>query len=222
MANLLTDTRLIMNTSTTCEIVRRALSHHSAWAAITLSWIAGPRSRQQNPPRLKTMNRSSPLKRFIVASPRALVTLFLWIGLFGPGSLAMAQGHLATVAGSVTLTGADRKSFPAVGVQLILNCRSEQFPRTEVSNAGGAFRFEHVPVGACTIVTDLQGFSVATAVIEASDATRLQFRLTVEPIFAGVMVTRRAWADVRIKGHGFRGSRRSRRSVGSAEGKSGR
>jgi len=161
-------------------------------------------------------------KRFIVACPRALVTPFLWIGLFGLGSLAMAQGHLATVAGRVSLTDADGKSFPAVGVRLILNCRSEQFPRTEISDVEGAFRFEHVPVRGCTVVTDLQGFSSATAVIEAGEATRPHFRLNVEPLFAGVTVTRRVLADTGIKCHGSRGSTRSRRAVGSAEEKSGR
>jgi Carboxypeptidase regulatory-like domain len=212
-----------MDASKTREFVRRALSHHPAWAAITRSWIAGSCSRQQNPPRLKTMNRSgAPLNRFIVASPRALAAFSVWIAMFGAGSPAMAQEHLAQVAGSVTVTDAEGKSYPAAGVRLILKCWSEPFPRTEISDAGGAFRFDSVPVGPCRIVTDLQGFRSATAEIEADVATRLQFLLTIEPVFGGITVTGRAVAGARIKRHHSCKSTRSRRSSGSPEAERGR
>ena len=149
---------------------------------------------------------------------RLFLTLSLCIAAFGLASVVMAEeeveGQVANVGGEVTLTAADGATFPAAGVRLILNCESQPVPRVEISDERGAFRFESVRADGCTIVTDLQGFSSASATIKAGEAAGLRFHLEVEPIFTSLTVTGKASADVPIRRHG--------RTVGSAHGKSGR
>ena len=99
---------------------------------------------------------------------------------------AEEPGDLASVSGTLTLTDAAGKTFPASGVRLALDCESEPFTRVRISDERGAFRFADVAAGSCTIVTDLQGFRPAHASFRAGDSDDLELSLEVEPIFAGL------------------------------------
>ena len=127
-----------------------------------------------------------------------LLTLFLWTAAFGYAPVAMAQGDAVAEAGSVTgrvtLRAADGVKSAASGVRLILNCEAEPEPRVEIADEQGAFRFERVPVDACTISTDFQGFRSENAAISIPRAD-LRFHLEVEPVFVSVTATGAASAD---------------------------
>jgi hypothetical protein len=150
-------------------------------------------------------------------------TVFLTLSLLTAGAglrldpAAVAQekesAGSADVVGNVTLRVAGGATIPAAGVRLTLTCEPGRTSRVEISDTGGAFRFENVPADGCDVVTDLQGFRSERAAVKAAEAGALQIGLEVEPIFAGLTVTGRHAADARLGGHSRRSSGRGARTA---------
>ena len=119
--------------------------------------------------------------------------------------------EVTSVVGAVTLTAADGAGFLAADARLIVTCEFERFEQIAISDDEGMFRLERLPPRGCRLVTELQGFRLASADIQAGQ-TRLQFHLEVEPIGTGVTITgapTKDCADIEVIGSElkmFRGS----------------
>jgi hypothetical protein len=96
----------------------------------------------------------------------------------------------ATIAGAVTLTAADGGTFAGGGARVVLACQPHGTMRTEVADEHGAFRFLNVPVAACSIEADMQGFAAQTIkVVTAADRIAgTDFHLTIAPLRVGLKV----------------------------------
>jgi len=121
---------------------------------------------------------------------KALRLVFIAM-LFAGGSGAFAQSSTGSVAGAVTIPGGDGQPSLVPGVTLTLTCANADAPQTGVSGDQGAFEFTGVPVGACTLMAELQGFKSATRqlVVSASHTTDAQLRLDMDTVREEVNVT---------------------------------
>jgi hypothetical protein len=98
-------------------------------------------------------------------------------------------GHGGSVFGRVRLTAADGTVVAGQGVQVSLTCEPGDFEQLGHSDEHGAFSFSGVPVGRCTLATDLQGFRARKIAIAVDGRRQVQLQLEPEPIYAGVLVT---------------------------------
>jgi Carboxypeptidase regulatory-like domain len=112
------------------------------------------------------------------------------LGAFASASVIAAVSPNAAVAGTVTLTAADGATFAGSGARVVLACLPHGTMRTEVADERGAFRFLNVPVAACSIEADMQGFAAQTikVVTTADRIAGTDFHLTIAPLRVGVKV----------------------------------
>jgi hypothetical protein len=103
---------------------------------------------------------------------------------------AVGANPSATIVGAVTLTAADGGTFTGDGARVVLACPAYGTMRTAIADEHGAFRFLDVPVAACSIEADMQGFAAQTIeVVTAADRiAATDFHLTIAPLRVGVKV----------------------------------
>jgi hypothetical protein len=109
---------------------------------------------------------------------------------FATASVA-AVSQSATIVGTVTLTAADGDTFAGEGVRVVLECGTETSTRSDIANEHGAFRFLDVPVDACSIEADAQGFVAPRVIVvtAAGETIGTVVHLGVVPLRVGVNVT---------------------------------
>jgi hypothetical protein len=119
---------------------------------------------------------------------RTCSTAFLLACLQAAG--ATAQSPAGIVSGTVSLPEPDGQPVVVPGVTLSLSCAGME-PRSDVSNELGQFRFADVPVGACSIVAELQGFTsaVKAVAVKPGETADVALRLDLEALHEEVSVT---------------------------------
>ena len=110
----------------------------------------------------------------------------------GMAASVSAQEAAATVAGTVTIAGADLSPLVLPGVTVTLTCGAND-PRIDVSNEQGDFTFANVPAdgAACAIVAELQGFASAKTLVavKAGERSTVNLRLGLDTLHEEVTVT---------------------------------
>lgn len=121
-----------------------------------------------------------------MSASRRAVTVGLLMALFGGTAV---RGETRTVVGSVRTTVADGAIVAIPGVRVTLTCGSGA-AQSNLSDADGQFHFADVPVGSCSLVTDVQGFKSVSAVFESTGTEwiELPLSLELEAMFSGLMV----------------------------------
>jgi hypothetical protein len=111
--------------------------------------------------------------------------------LVASGSGAHAQSSTGSVTGTVAIPAADGQPSLVPGVTLMLTCADAQTPQAGVTDEHGAFQFSDIPVGACTLQADLQGFKSATRqlVVSAGHTTEAILKLELDTVHEEVNVT---------------------------------
>src|SRR5262245_59717932 len=140
---------------------------------------------QSNPTRPSPKSRKRSISWL---GARLLIALTMLVGM---SRVAVANGPHATVVGQVTLTAADGEVFPTSGVRLTLICGTAYAPATVISDDTGAFRFDRVSVGTCSITAELPGFKPVSAatIVRHQQVTSVDLHLVIEPLYTGMMVT---------------------------------
>jgi hypothetical protein len=112
--------------------------------------------------------------------------------VFSAASVA-AQSPSGSVAGAVSVPGADRQPFAVPGVSVTLTCPGRE-PRVAVSNETGEFRFDAAATGDCSIVAELQGFASAATAVAVHDGQEavVALQLGLDTLKEDIMVTARA------------------------------
>ena len=119
-----------------------------------------------------------------------LAFLLVVASMTAGGSEAFAQAPTASVAGVVSVVGADGQPLVLAGVTLSLACSGRE-ARTEVTNEQGEFRFADVPPGACSVVAELQGFKSAskTVALGPGETSEMTLRLDLDSLHEEVNVS---------------------------------
>lgn len=112
--------------------------------------------------------------------------------LMGILSGTTVQGQTGTVVGTVQATGPDGQVLSIPGVRLMLTCEA-QAAAIVVSDQAGQFRFASVPVGSCSLRTDVQGFKAVSAAVHsaAAEQTDVPIFLEVEALYTGLTLQAR-------------------------------
>lgn len=118
---------------------------------------------------------------------KTTINLALLMGIL---SGTTVQGQTGTVVGTVQATGPDGQVLSIPGVRLMLTCEA-QAAAIVVSDQAGQFRFASVPVGSCSLRTDVQGFKAVSAAVHsaAAEQTDVPIFLEVEALYTGLTVT---------------------------------
>src|SRR5262249_34512754 len=119
-----------------------------------------------------------------------LAFLLVVASMTAGGSEAFAQAPTASVAGVVSVVGADGQPLVLPGVTLSLGCSGRE-ARTEVTNEQGEFRFADVPPGTCSVVAELQGFKSAskTIALGPGETSEMTLRLDLDSLHEEVNVS---------------------------------
>lgn len=101
--------------------------------------------------------------------------------LLGSSVLALALYAHATIFGTVRGLIHDPQHRPVSGAQITLRSANSQWSQTSVSDNGGEFRFEAVPLGDYSVSVDVPGFSSAQQKVSlgSSRDVNVHFALTV-------------------------------------------
>jgi hypothetical protein len=101
----------------------------------------------------------------------------------------LSQIASGVVSGTVALPAPDGQPATVPGVTVTLTCADAQ-PEVEVTDEQGHFQFARVPVGNCTVVADLQGFTspTRTTVVKANASTEIALLLELEALHEEVTV----------------------------------
>lgn len=118
------------------------------------------------------------LKRAVIVA--VLLTCFAGTGV---------HGQTGTVVGTVRTTLPEGETLAIPGVSVTLKCGSGVI-FSYLSDDDGRFRFAHLPLGTCSLITDMQGFrSVSTAVeIKGTKPLDLPLSVELEAMYSGLMV----------------------------------
>jgi len=113
----------------------------------------------------------------MMTSPYLLAAVFL------------SQIASGIVSGTVSLPAPDGTPATVPGVTVTLTCVDAQ-PAVAVTDEQGYFQFAKAPVGDCTVVADLQGFTSATktTIVRANARTEVALRLDLEALHEEVTV----------------------------------
>jgi len=108
----------------------------------------------------------------------------------------VAAAPLGEIVGHIVLTAADGAVLSAPGVRLTVRCPTDTIVRVAIAGDDGGFRFTGLPVGTCSITTELQGFApvTMTAITAAGSITIIRLHLEATPLRTGVLVTGRSGA----------------------------
>lgn len=114
------------------------------------------------------------------------VTVGLFMALFGGSAV---HGQTGTVLGSVRTTLPDGASVAIPGVRVTVTCGSGATFST-LSDEEGQVQFAHVPVGSCSLDTDVQGFTPVSTSFNstAAESIYLPLSLELEAMYTGLMV----------------------------------
>jgi hypothetical protein len=99
----------------------------------------------------------------------------------------------SSVSGVVSVSGSDGQPLVLPGVTLTLTCANGE-RQAAVSNEQGEFQFADVPVAACSILAELQGFKSATRTLTVApgEAANVALRLDLDTLHEEVEVSARA------------------------------
>jgi vitamin B12 transporter len=129
-------------------------------------------------------------RKFLPASCCALFFFFFCApGLFAQTSATATTTTTSTISGRVT----DAQGASIAGAVITLYSRTTQLQRLNaITDANGAYRFEHLAAGDYLIESDARGFAPAVAErvrVERGQTTTLDFALEVAGVSAQVVVT---------------------------------
>ena len=104
-----------------------------------------------------------------------------------PAPVAQAQAGL--VSGIVSLPASDGQPVAVPGVTLTLTC-ADRHLHVEVSDEHGQFRFADAPIGACSVIADLQGFNSVTksVLVQPNETTEVTLQLDLQTLHEEVTV----------------------------------
>ena len=110
----------------------------------------------------------------------------LFIALLGGTAV---HGQVGTVVGTVRTTLPAGEIVAIPGVRVTVTCGSGA-ALSNVSDENGQVQFTHVPVGSCSLETDVQGFRQVSTNFEVPGTERvdLPLSLELEPMYTGLMV----------------------------------
>lgn len=110
----------------------------------------------------------------------------LFVALLGGTAV---HGQVGTVVGTVRTTLPAGEIVAIPGVRVTVTCGSGA-ALSNVSDENGQVQFTHVPVGNCSLETDVQGFRPVSTNFEVPGTERvdLPLALVLEPMYTGLMV----------------------------------
>lgn len=117
---------------------------------------------------------------------KSAVTVGLFVALFGGIPL---DGETHAVVGSVRTTLPDGEIVAIPGVSVTVTCGGGVV-LSKLSDEEGEFQFAHVPVGSCSLFTDIQGFKSVSTAFESTGTERIDLPLSLEleAMYSGLMV----------------------------------